>query len=431
MFESKKTKELKELRLRIFDLTVEGYEKDKVIQSSNEEIVKLTQKVAELEYQNSLLHKDLDSLNVEQRISTIKKLNDDISLKQNDCVELDKQAATLKSHIDELNGEIDIIRLGFAMPMFKFGTSKEYKEKIKEVRRKQKQAYKDNMVINYGETLTLNGDMVSGIKLSASYRNMAILSFNLSCDGYMDKCTYLNIEEIKEKINELYDSINEGVGLLGIKIKEYYRDLKLEELQLVFEHQCKLQEEKEERKRQAEIVKEQRKIEQEMEKVKAKLEKEIKHYEKQIDSSDLETQCNAISKVAELREQIESCDYRLANNKAGFVYIINNPSLGKDVYKIGVTRRLEAETRVDELSSASVPFRFSPNAIIFSEDCFALESALHKEFDQYRVNKINKRKEFFNLPLEQIEKTIVNKYGINVEFNYESVDENYILSTQF
>lgn len=103
-------------------------------------------------------------------------------------------------------------------------------------------------------------------------------------------------------------------------------------------------------------------------------------------------------------------------------------SFGDSIYKIGVTRRNDWTHRIRELYNASVPYKFLPVCIIFSEDCYVLESALHKEFDKYRVNKINKHKEFFKLPLEEIERIIKQKYVSNAKFNYDIEDEDWILS---
>ena len=55
--------------------------------------------------------------------------------------------------------------------------------------------------------------------------------------------------------------------------------------------------------------------------------------------------------------------------KRGHVYVISNiGSFGENVFKIGMTRRLDPQDRVDELGSASVPFLFDIHAMIHSED---------------------------------------------------------------
>ena len=93
--------------------------------------------------------------------------------------------------------------------------------------------------------------------------------------------------------------------------------------------------------------------------------------------------------------------------KKGFVYIISNEdSFGENVYKIGLTRRLDPTERVDELSNASVPFPFSIYTIIESDDAPALEAHLHRKFDEQKINKTNWRKEFFKISKEDIDKAL-------------------------
>ena len=111
--------------------------------------------------------------------------------------------------------------------------------------------------------------------------------------------------------------------------------------------------------------------------------------------------------------------------KAGHVYIISNEgSFGHDVYKIGMTRRLEPLDRVRELSSASVPFAFDVHAFIWSEDAPALETMLHKKFALAQVNKVNFRKEFFRLPLSEIRAELDNS-GINVKWTITAEASEY------
>lgn len=87
---------------------------------------------------------------------------------------------------------------------------------------------------------------------------------------------------------------------------------------------------------------------------------------------------------------------KLQNGKAGNVYIISNlGSFGEDVFKIGMTRRLNPQERVDELGSASVPFKFDVHSFIFSENASDLETEMHKKLNNKRLNKVNMRKEFF------------------------------------
>lgn len=124
---------------------------------------------------------------------------------------------------------------------------------------------------------------------------------------------------------------------------------------------------------------------------------------------ELELQFN---KIEEEKEEI----VKRANGKAGYVYVISNlGSFGENTFKIGMTRRLNPLDRIDELGSASVPFKFDIHAMIFSDNAVDLEQKLHQTLDHNRVNKINLRKEFFNITVSELQ-SIVQDIDSTVEF---------------
>lgn len=119
-------------------------------------------------------------------------------------------------------------------------------------------------------------------------------------------------------------------------------------------------------------------------------------------------------------------DYRENNAKAGYVYVVSNiGAFGENVFKIGMTRRLEPMDRIDELGDASVPFEFDVHALVFSEDAPALEAKLHERFIKTRINKINRRKEFFRADIKEIEDVIRSKFDAVVEVVHEAPAEQY------
>ena len=123
-------------------------------------------------------------------------------------------------------------------------------------------------------------------------------------------------------------------------------------------------------------------------------------------------------KIQEKEDEKEDLDYRAAHASAGYIYVISNiGSFGPDVVKIGVTRRLDPYERIAELSSASVPFKFDIHALIFSYDAYSLETDLHHKFDNYRVNAINCRKEFFKIPIAEIHSTLSEYKNLTIDFN--------------
>ena len=122
---------------------------------------------------------------------------------------------------------------------------------------------------------------------------------------------------------------------------------------------------------------------------------------------------------------------REANAKAGYVYVISNiGSFGEDIFKIGMTRRLEPMDRIKELSSASVPFEFDVHAMIFSTDAPSLETALHQHFEKRSVNKVNLRKEFFKVSINEIESFVKENYNNTVEFTKTAIAKEYRQSLQ-
>ena len=128
-----------------------------------------------------------------------------------------------------------------------------------------------------------------------------------------------------------------------------------------------------------------------------------------------------LSAVVVKKEEIVN----LQNGKAGNVYIISNlGSFGENVFKIGMTRRLNPQERIDELGSASVPFKFDVHSFIFSQDAVALESSMHERLNNQRVNKVNLRKEFFNVSIDELER-IVNELDPTAEFNKTMLAEEY------
>ena len=138
--------------------------------------------------------------------------------------------------------------------------------------------------------------------------------------------------------------------------------------------------------------------------------KAIEHTRQEYESANAEDRAKYEAKLQDLAQKLRDAEEknqralsRAQQTKRGNVYVISNiGSFGEDVFKIGLTRRLEPMDRVKELGDASVPFAFDVHAMIPSEDAPALELALHRRFLQNQINKVNPRKEFFRLKLKDI-----------------------------
>jgi len=248
--------------------------------------------------------------------------------------------------------------------------------------------------------------------------------------------------EVNEKrIEKSFEELNKLGHIMQANISDSYKKLKYEELYIAFEYQQKKQEEKEEQKRAREELREQQKLEQEIRQAREKIAKEKKHFIRAI--NDLESKLKKTTndseralvlekleevkgQYSELEKEERVIDYREKNAKAGYVYIISNiGSLGENVYKIGMTRRLEPLDRIDELSDASVPFSFDVHALIFSENAPTLEAKLHEHFHKTRLNKLNSRKEFFKADIHEIEKVVKENYDKVVDVVKDAPAEQY------
>ncbi len=187
-----------------------------------------------------------------------------------------------------------------------------------------------------------------------------------------------------------------------------------------------MREEAEERKRLEEqkkqIAFEEEKYHSEIAKVEAMLEEDgLDEARRDEIQSKLEELHHHLNSVEEQKEEIT----KLQNGKAGNVYIISNlGSFGDAVFKIGMTRRLDPQDRVNELGSASVPFKFDVHSFIFSEDAVGLENELHRRLHSRRVNKVNLRKEFFNVSLDELEEMVMD-VNPTAEFNRTMLAEDY------
>jgi multidrug efflux pump subunit AcrA (membrane-fusion protein) len=178
-------------------------------------------------------------------------------------------------------------------------------------------------------------------------------------------------------------------------------------------------------------LREEEKAKREFEQAQKEAEKEEANYQKALDKARKEMELATGEKHDNLQSQIEKLEQELREaqekkeraismaqqTKRGHVYIISNiGSFGENVYKIGMTRRLEPTDRVKELGDASVPFQFDIHAMIYSEEAPTLEYELHKAFTNKKVNMLNYRKEFFNVTLDEIENKI-KEIGLDAEFS--------------
>ena len=222
--------------------------------------------------------------------------------------------------------------------------------------------------------------------------------------------------------------------MMEMRISDAFHVLRIEEIELTADYLMKKQEERETASEEREKLREERKVELELAAERERLDKERGHLAtaleklRAIGSGDPELE----RKLAELDGAIARNDYRAANIRAGYVYVISNRgAFGDHVVKVGLTRRLEPLERINELGDASVPFRFDVHALYFSEDAVTLEKELHQQFSDRRVNWANIRREFFFATPAEVRAVLAEKLGNLLEFTEHAESTEYLQSVHY
>lgn len=334
---------------------------------------------------------------------------------------LSLEILSLRSELDNLEEKDLLEGSGFYESKYNFQESESYQKRLEAIRSQQKQMIKSKTAVICHTSWTVQGSEKQGKKMTDDFIKLVLRAFNGECDAAVMKVKYNNIQTMENRIQKAYESLNKVSVSTHCEITADFLNLKLQELYLTHEYQEKKQQEQEEQREIHEQMREQEKALREIEKAKKDAEKEELRYQKALEKARKEIE-SATGKAQEmLLKQIEELQQRVieaGNNKEraisqaqmtklGHVYIISNlGSFGDNIYKIGMTRRLDPIDRVKELSNASVPFPFDVHAMIYSKNAPALESHLHKYFEHKRLNQINNRKEFFKVSLDEIVKAV-------------------------
>ena len=375
----------------------------------------------------ALAKKRIDELNKEANDlgARVRSLNAAVS-------ELAKTQKEKEALLVTFDDEILVQDFGLYRPRFDFSESSQFKDRLSECRARQREEIKRFNKAASDSNWTVNGSKAEGRKMVRETSRLLMTAYNGQCDEIVRKVKTTNVQKSIDQIRKSAESINRLGRTLGISVPSRYVEMKVEEVQLAYEFAQKKEEEKEALREAREREREAKKLAQEIAQERKRLDKERKQYQtayddvmKRLEKAGGEEAQELEKKAEELREKLadveratQDVDYREANQKAGYVYVISNVgSFGEGVYKIGMTRRLDPMERVSELSDASVPFNFDVHALIFCDDAPALEAALHRAFETKKVNLVNQRREFFRVSLEEIEDVVKRNYDKTVEFH--------------
>jgi len=363
----------------------------------------------------------------------VEKKKESLSKIKKDIREIKKSYSEKRAIYDDLTKQLSLYEedlalteLGFYKPRFALDDSEKYKREITKNRDKQKVLMSNKTAITASQEWTVDGSKTKGKAMINKTIKLVARAFNNECDVIISKVKWSNLDSSENRMRKMYDTINKLVENQNVSINYDYLSLKIDELILTHEYREKQQDEKEEQAQIRQQMREEAQLIQEIEKA----EKEEDKYAKLLAKAKLDAEKATGEKLSILQSQIAQLQIDLIEahkkneraksmaqqTRAGHVYIISNiGSFGENIYKIGMTRRLEPLDRVKELGDASVPFLFDVHAMIYSEDAPGMEKNLHNIFNQNRVNLVNNRKEFFNVSLQQIKEEVLKHKG-DVEF---------------
>ncbi len=293
---------------------------------------------------------------------------------------------------------------------------------------------KAGTAIEKSNMFTFDGSLSKGRSFTNDLARLMLRAYNAEAENVVRTLRVGNLQTAIRRLDASRVAIAKLGKMMEMRVSDAFHALRIEEIELTADYLVKKEEEREIARAERERLREERKVEQELAVARERLEKERAHLVTVIEKleasgvSDPDLQ----AKLSSVDSAIAQNDYRAANIRAGYVYVISNRgALGERVVKIGLTRRLEPLDRINELGDASVPFRFDVHAIYFSEDAVKLENELHDHFASRRLNWANNRKEFFFASPSEVRSVLVEKVGNLLEFVEHCESTEYFQSVHY
>ena len=454
-----------ELKQKLSELCFDDYDtSQRIIQQLKQEIEKSKEEALNLENQRALLKNKLndETESTKEKLNDLKIKTDERILSLNVEIEkTEKKLKTAKNKLDrtkELYKSIDYSISNFFEYSPDLAELKLYKSEFDELEelspsvilklhymdvKSLRKAFKDNdkqiekVLSQYRSRYTTKANKaIYDLMVIALRAELQNILYNLKyekLDNAIEQVKntsqkYLNIaaqgnQNIAGTLTKFIGEIEYlFINAVKIEYNYYVKKEQAKQEQLAIKEQ--IRQEAEERKA---LEQEKKKIENE----ELKYNNEIEKLKEQLKASADEESKALNAKILELQAKLADVTIKkdnivqLQNGKAGNVYIISNlGSFGENIFKVGMTRRIDPQDRVNELGNASVPFKFDVHSFIFSEDAVGLESKLHSILNDKRVNKVNMRKEFFYTTVDELEE-LVNKIEPTAEFNKTMLAEEF------
>ena len=314
--------------------------------------------------------------------------------------------------------------------------AEQYRPKLGAINQRIKGMVKVGDAILASDMFTYNNSLAKGRKMTTDFSRLMLRAYNAEADNCVRALRAGNIATAKKRLDGAVQAIAKLGAMMEMRVNPRYHELRFEELELTSDYLMKKQEERDAAREERERLREERRAEQELAAERERLSKERAHYLAALkalrSNADEQAVAEMEQRLRNVDEAIVQNDFRAANIRAGYVYVISNPgSFGKRMVKIGMTRRLAPMDRVRELGDASVPFPFDVHALFFADDAVAVEQELHDAFAEARVNRVNTRREFFFATPLEVRDVLTKKLGALLEFTEHAEATQYLQSRKY
>ena len=370
-------------------------------------------------FKRDALAKEVQSLEMRRNL-----LLHDIADQERLKVDTENKVMSELQHLEELqsatgalNGYVEMQDMGLEYTPLDTN-NEEITKKIVAVENDIAKMYNNATVCKIIRTYALNNSVPKGAKMQKEYSNNLLGAYNNYFEKKKKAITENNYSRTIELLDNTYNRLNKRADTLGTTINYEYHALCKKLIRLYLDLKLAKEKQRKEQREQKRRLKEQEQLIIEMNRLKKKLEEEKKAMDIAFDKALTDEERESIKeKIADIDKRMADADYRLANTKSGWLYVISSPSL-PNMIKIGCTRQAVPMQRIYALSSSSLPFPFKAHCFVFSDDCFELESAMHKYFDAQRVNK---DREFFAITPQQAIDALKNHFKVDIWY----VDDEY------
>ncbi|TAF06519.1 MAG: DUF4041 domain-containing protein [Nostocales cyanobacterium] len=348
-----------------------------------------------------------------------RQLESNIHLLENQQESLNREIGNLQQQFNAINAKLYLQSIDAYEAKDEFISSDDYILRLKDIKLQQENMRKNKQAYICNTQLDLDNSTRKGNRMINDLLKLVELAFEERCKYALKEVRYNNVDSLKRKVNNAFEKYNKCLKILQAKISYEYLQLKFIELDLQYELEDKKQQEqerdKEDRKqnKEREAIDKARKRGEEAEQREKLHQQELDKIRQEVlqakeeEKKQLETRIQDLERlVAEDISDKENALFESSKLKSGYIYIISNiGSLGQNIYRICMTFRSQEDIYIREMNPA-VPFQFDVHFKIFSEDALDTLQNLHQRFDDKRVNKVNSRRDFFQVSIDEIEAAI-------------------------